>query len=154
MSNIFEGMDLDFSKYDEVIATVQQNTERVEVPDGQYEVKLTKLESKKTKTGKPMISVWMKIIAGSYKGQLLFYNQTINMDGGTPNKFQTNLIKDFLTSLNSGIEFNAKDLLINTDTVLEEVFNVVSETKEYGVSVKTEKGFKNYKITNIFNVEG
>ena len=43
------------------------NREYDEVPHGEYEVKLDKLELKATKKGDPMVSAWFTILNGKYK---------------------------------------------------------------------------------------
>lgn len=43
-----------------------------EVPVGTYEVKIDKMEAKKSKSGNPMVSIWFKILEGQYKNSLIF----------------------------------------------------------------------------------
>ena len=42
-----------------------------EVPEGKYEVK-KKNELKQSKTGRPMVAFWFKILEGEYKNQYIF----------------------------------------------------------------------------------
>ena len=53
------------------------NKEFEEVPHGEYEVKLDKLELKATKKGDPMVSAWFTILNGKYKNSKLFMNQVV-----------------------------------------------------------------------------
>ena len=45
-----------------------------EIPDGDYEVSIAKMELKKSKKGDPMLSIRFEIEAGEFKGNLIFYN--------------------------------------------------------------------------------
>ena len=73
-----------------------------EVPHGQYEVSIEKMELKATKnTNKPMVSVWFNIVSGEFKGQKIFMNQVIDpasewrgMQIHTTNEFLRSLIQD------------------------------------------------------------
>lgn len=53
-----------------------------DLPKGNYHVEMNKLEMKMSKTGKPMVSISMKVIDGEKKGRLMFMNRVI---GGTKN---------------------------------------------------------------------
>ena len=53
-----------------------------DLPAGEYNVELSRLEPKMSKNGKPMVSVSMKVIEGKYRGRLMFMNRVI---GGTKN---------------------------------------------------------------------
>ena len=70
---------------------------REEVPHGDYEVAINKLELKKSNAGNPMVSVWFKVLAGNHKGQLIFMNQVITQG------FQIHIANEFLRSLNTGL---------------------------------------------------
>lgn len=79
---------MDFSKFDKEINTNELSKaiedaannpqfEARDVPAGQYEVKLEKMEVKATKDGRPMFSVMMRIISGDYKKMCLFMNRVL-----------------------------------------------------------------------------
>lgn len=53
-----------------------------DVPDGHYTMKVDKMELKKSKSGKPMVSVQFRITAGDFKNRVLFLNQTIDKGFG------------------------------------------------------------------------
>ena len=56
-----------------------ENQEFVEVPHGEYEVKVQQMELKISKSGNPMLSIWFKIVAGDYNNNLIFLNQVLNI---------------------------------------------------------------------------
>ncbi len=69
-----------------------------EVPHGEYEVKIEKMELTAAKeTRKPMLSVWFKIVAGDYKNSMIFMNQVIT-EG-----FQIHIVNEFLRSLGTDV---------------------------------------------------
>lgn len=74
-----------------------------EVPYGEYEVKIEKMELTATKeTRKPMVSIWFKIVAGDYKNSMIFMNQVIT-EG-----FQIHIMNEFLRSLDTDIDVNVE----------------------------------------------
>ncbi|MGL5766297.1 MAG: DUF669 domain-containing protein [Sarcina sp.] len=115
-----------------------------EVPIGTYEIEIDKLELKKTKKGDPMLSCWMKISEGEFKGSIIFYNQVLTSGFGLHNA------NEFLKSLDSGVdvEFNNfkqyNTLLLD---VLESVNGNLAYQLEYG---KNSKGYNTYAITDVF----
>ena len=50
------------------------------LPSGPYDVEVTKVEVKTTKTGKPMFSLMSKVIAGPMAGRTIFHNITVTAD--------------------------------------------------------------------------
>ena len=97
-------MAVDFSKFDKAVdlEALKEDIKEVEengggdfreVPHGQYEVKIHKLEQVLSKKGDPMLSVWFKVIEGQYKGSYIFMNQVITQP------FQIHIAKEFLKSL-------------------------------------------------------
>lgn len=114
-----------------------------EVPAGEYEVKITKLELTQSKKGDPMVSVWFEIINGNHKGRLIFMNQLVK-EG-----FQIHTVNEFLRSLETDetVEFkgyaNYNILLLN---IYEKIIN-----EEYALDYgQNKKGFKTFKITEKF----
>ncbi len=155
---------MDFSKFDKMvdidglkkdIADAEANgggADFKDVPHGSYEVSIDKLELTETKkTGKPMVSCWMKIVSdGEFKGQRIFMNQVITQG------FQIHIMNSFLRSLlpdDSGIdvEFNGyadyNDLLLDITEYIDRKF-------EYGLEYgENSKGFDTFQITDIFELD-
>lgn len=114
-----------------------------EVPAGKYEVELTKLELTESKSGKPMVTAWFKILEGAFKGQLIFYNQVVT-EG-----FQISQMKRFITSMDvMDIEFKSYARLAKD---LKEVFEDASENSEFLLEYgKNKKGYSTYKIVEVY----
>ena len=69
-----------------------------DIPHGTYEVEINKLELTTSKKGDPMVTCWMKILDGEYKGSMVFMNQVVTQG------FQIHIADEFLRSLVSEIE--------------------------------------------------
>lgn len=83
MSNIWDDYQktVDEDELQKDIKEARKNTFE-NLPKGNYHVEMNKLEMKMSKTGKPMVSISMKVIDGEHKGRLMFMNRVI---GGTKN---------------------------------------------------------------------
>lgn len=118
-----------------------------DVPLGTYEVKIEKMELVESKTGKPMLSCWMKILSGEYQNSILFMNQVINTAFGLHNA------NEFLRSLESGLYVEFESFSQYYDLILD-IHEAIDGNLEYAVEYgETNKGFKTYKITEVFEVE-
>ncbi|MEY8001187.1 DUF669 domain-containing protein [Clostridium sp. Mt-5] len=118
-----------------------------EVPHGQYEVKVDKMELKESKKGKPMLSIWFKILNGEYENSLIFYNQVLSTGFGLHNA------NEFLRSLDSGIDVEFKNFKQYNDLILD-VYEAIDGNAEYAIDYSEGKnGFSNYKITDVFDAE-
>ena len=121
-----------------------------EVPVGEYEVTIEKMELRLSKNQNPMVSIWFKILDGEFKNSIIFYNQVINQG------FQIHLNNEFLRSLDSGIDIPSK-FTGNADyeDLLIKVFHSIQEQElEYALAYgKNDKGFNTYEITDIFEAE-
>lgn len=119
-----------------------------EVPHGEYEVKIEKMELKLSKTKKRMASVWFKIVAGDYKNCMIFMNQVV-MEG-----YQIHIMNQFLESLDTGIDVKFvsssqyADLLMDIKEALDE--SGVEFALDYG---ENSKGYPTFEITEVFEAE-
>ena len=123
----------------------------VEVPHGDYEVKVVKIDMGETgpnsKTpGMPMAKVWFEVIAGEYKGQKIFMNQMLTSG------FGIHKMNEFLISLESGVAVVFENFTQYAD-LFKQVFNAIDGTGEYQlaytVNPKNEK-FSEYNIIQKF----
>jgi hypothetical protein len=153
-------MKMDFSKFDkeydlqglkEDIKEVEENGGSgnfKDVPIGEYEVTLTKLElgvtGLKAKTpGSPMVKAQFKILEGEYENQMIFLNQVVSQ------AFQIHIVNTLLKSFDTGlfIEFESysqyNDLLMD----VAEAMDGMEFALDYG---ENSKGFKTYEVIEIF----
>lgn len=149
-------MAIDFSKFDEKvdldglrndIAEAESNSgDFKEVPHGNYEVKIQKLELGESKKGDPMFICWMKILSGDYANSLIFMNQVVTQG------FQIHIVDDFLRSLDSGVEVAFESYAQYADMIMD-VAEAINGNLEYAVEYGENKGFNTFKITDVFEVE-
>ena len=117
-----------------------------DVPLGNYEAKIDKLELSVSKLGKPMLTCWFKILAGEFKNSRLFMNQVIEQG------FQIHIANDFLRSLDSGLEIKFKTFKQYEQMVMDVAESI--DGLEYAVKYgETSKGFKTFEITDVFETE-
>ena len=153
-NNIFEqwdkAVDMDGLQKDIQEAKENGKGDFKEVPHGQYEVSIEKMELKATKKGDPMVSVWMKICDGDFKGSMLFMNQVITQG------FQIHIVNEFLRSLTKDcavpvIEFKSYSQYAG---LLMDIHELIADQFEYGLNYgQTKKGFDTFEITDIFALE-
>lgn len=148
-------MAVDFSKFDKAtdleglrkdIEEANSNGDFPEVPLGEYEVKITKLELGVSKSDKPMFKCWFKILNGEYEGSLLFMNQVVTQG------FQIHIVDDFLRDLESGVPIMFESYSQYAELIMD-VFEAIDEAKEYAIEYGEEKGFSTFKITAVFDLE-
>lgn len=150
--NIFEKfnsmIDVEGLKKD-VETAASSDGDFVEVPNGDYEVKIKKLEigetGEKSKTpGMPMAKVWFEILAGEMKGQLIFMNQMLTSGFGI---HKTN---EFLTSLETDITIQFENFEQYND-LFKQVFEAVDGKAEFQLAYgKNNKGYSTYTIVQRF----
>jgi hypothetical protein len=149
MTNIFEKFDQQFD-----VQSLKEELKNVDAGDGQfrevplgtYEVRIEKLELVQSKTGRPMLTCWMRIVSGEYKNLLLFMNQVVDTGFGLYNANQ------FLCALDSCVEVKFESFAQYNDLILN-IHEAIDETYEYLVEYgQTSKGFNTFKITEVFGV--
>ena len=152
--NIFERfnsmVDVEGLKAD-VEAAASKSGDFEEVPHGDYEVKVTKLEigatGEKSKTpGMPMAKVWFDILAGEFKGQKIFMNQMLTSG------FGIHKMNEFLNSLETGIPVQFENFE-QYDDLFKQIFAEVDGKAEYQLAYtanpKNER-FSEYHIIQRF----
>lgn len=148
---------LDFSKFDKAVdleglkkdileAEENGGGDFKEVPEGEYEVSIDKLELVASKNGDPMVSCWFKILNGEFKGSRLFMNQVVTLG------FQIHKVDEFLRSLDSGVEITFESYTQYAQLLMD-VHEAVDKKLEYGIKYKKDsKGFSLFEITDIYEV--
>ena len=154
--NIFaqwdNAVDMDGLQKDIQDAAANSKGDFKEVPHGQYEVSIEKMELKATKkTNDPMVSVWFNIVDGEFKGQKIFMNQVITQG------FQIHIVNEFLRSLIQDcvdapvVEFKSYAQYAN---LLMDIHELVADSFEYGLDYgQTKKGFSTFDIINVYALE-
>ena len=150
--NIFEKFNsmIDVAGLKQDVETAKNSTgDFVEVPKGDYEVKVTKIELGETgqnsKTpGAPMAKVWFDIVAGEFKGQKIFMNQMLTTG------FGIHKMNEFLESLQTGITVQFENFVQYAD-LFEQIFAEVDGKAEYQLNYgENNKGYSTYTIVQRF----
>ena len=150
--NMFEKFNemMDVKGLQKDVEQAASNTgEFVEVPKGDYEVKVTKIElgatGEQSKTpGMPMAKVWFDVLAGEFKGQKIFMNQMLTSG------FGIHKMNEFLNSLETGIPVVFENFE-QYNALFEEIFREVDGRAEYQLAYgENNKGFSTYTIVQKF----
>jgi hypothetical protein len=130
--------------------------ERKEVPYGDYEVKVTKLELGEHTfdddyKGMPVVSIWFKILGdGEYAGQMLFVNKKlISLKNPSASGFMMHKVNELLESLESGIPVVFENWG-QYGELLESIFKAIDGRAEYQLAFFDNNGFKDYQIVKRF----
>lgn len=160
-------MAFDWKKFDKEVdlEALQEDVEEVEknggfgdfeeIPDGEYEVSVEKLELTQSKKGDPMLTIWFKIIAGEYEGQRIFYNKVMQPQNERAFGLQVHQNNEMLRSIwdceKDDVKFTGfKDY---ADLVLD-IHEDIDGKFEYLLEKKTDKkGFDKFKILEVYEVE-
>lgn len=126
-----------------------------EVPVGTYEVKIDKMEARKSKSGNPMVSIWFKILEGQYKNSLIFYNGVYHED------WMRHRVVDFLSAILDDDTHKAEiNLILKDSKRIDEVNNFVMDIHEevdgkfeYLLKLGEKKGYSTYEIEEVYEVE-
>lgn len=152
-------MAVDFDKFDKAmdLEGLKKDTKEAEenggsgnykkVPLGNYEVKVEKMELVESKKGDPMVSIWFKILTGEYKGSLIFFNQVITQG------FQIHIVNELLRSMETGLEGIEFESYKQYGQMLMDIHETIEGNLEFGLEYGEKKGFKTFKITDVFEVE-
>ena len=150
MANVWDKFDkeIDVNGLVEDVKEAAENGANFrDVPHGQYEVKIEKLELVSSKAGDPMVTCWMKVLVGDYKGSLIFMNQVITKG------FQVHIVNEFLRSLDSGLDVEFKSYK-QYGQLLMDIHEAIDGNLEYGLIYgEGKKGFSTYEISDVYEVE-
>ena len=148
-------MSLNFEKFDKAVdleglkkdvLEAKDGGDYKEVPHGNYEVAINKLELSESKKGDPMVKCWFKILTGDYKNSLIFMNQVITQG------FQIHIVNDLLRSLESDEDITFESYTQYNDLLMD-VIEAINEKLEYALEYGESKGFNTFKITEVFDVD-
>lgn len=151
-------MAVDFGKFDKTIdiAGLTEDLKNIEetggsefdeVPVGNYDVKVQKMELTTSKKGDPMVSIWFKILAGEHKNSIIFMNQLVTQ------AFQIHMVNELLRSMDTDVNVEFKSYKQFADMIAD-VYEAVDGKLEFALEYRVNnKGYNTYKITDVFDVE-
>lgn len=128
-----------------------------EVPDGEYEVRISRLEFGTSKNGNPTAYVNFDIIAGEYEGDVIYH--TFSFGGKSP-AFKLKRFVDFASTLKSGVDLSYENFKNENgdfdgeklENAIAEICDIVCDKTEYAISKTTNKsGFRDIKVLEVFD---
>lgn len=149
-NNIWDKFDkaVDTAVLADDVKDVEENGQSFrDVPHGDYEVSVDKMELTESKNHDPMVTIWFKVLTGEYKGSRIFMNQVITQG------FQIHIVNEILRAMDTdlNIEFVTYRQYGN---LLMDVMEAVDGNLEFALSYKEGRnGFSKYEITEVFEVE-
>ena len=137
--------NVDLAGWQKDIKDAQDNNrEYEEVPHGEYEVKLDKLELKATKKGDPMVSAWFTILEGKYKKSKLFLNQVITQG------FQIHIVNELLKSMKTDLVIEFVDYKQYAELLLDVAEECDVNNLEFAIKYEDNQGYDKFTITEVF----
>ena len=117
-----------------------------DVPDGDYEVSVEKLELKESRKGDPMLSVWFNILDGKFTNSKIFMNQVLTKG------FQIHNANELLRSLGTDLDIKF-DSFAQYAELIDDVFEQIdSDGLEYLLDYGTnKKGYNTFKIKEVYS---
>lgn len=152
MANIWDEFDkaIDTEGLAKDVEEAAENGGRREVPHDTYEVAISKLELTKSKKGDPMVTCWMKIVEGEYKGSLIFMNQVVTKG------FQIRIANEFLRALVQEME-NPVEVQFKTYSqyanMIMDIMEAIDNNFEYKVRYYENKGYNAFEIQEVYVLE-
>lgn len=116
-----------------------------EVPHGDYTVKVDKMELKESKTGKPMLTVWFKILEGEFKNSMIFMNQVIQQ------AFQIHKANEFLESLDSGVEVKFDGNYAHYNGTILDISEAIEGLEYLMTYDENNKGYSTFEIVEVYD---
>lgn len=155
----------DWSKFDKQvdIEALQDDVKEIEengagnfeeVPEGEYEVEVNKMELTTSKKGDPMLTIWFKIVEGDYEGQLIFYNGVMQPQNEKAFGFQVHRNNEMLRGLwdcdKDDVQFKG---FADYNSLIEEIYDDIDGKFEFLLEKKVDKkGFDQLKVLEVFEV--
>ena len=115
-----------------------------EIPHGEYEVKVDKMELKSSKKGDPMVSIWFTILEGKYKKSKLFLNQVITQG------FQIHIVNELLKSMGTDLNIEFVDYKQYAELLLDVAEECDTNNLEFALKYEDNKGYDKFTITEVF----
>ena len=126
-----------------------------EIPDGEYEVAVEKMELTQSKKGDPMLTIWFEIIEGEFEGQRIFYNRVMQPQNERAFGLQVHQNNEMLRALwdceKDDVKFTGfadyADLVLDIHEDIDDKFEYLLEKST------NDSGYDEYKILEVYEVE-
>lgn len=146
---------IDFAKFnkefpaDEMKKQIKEAKENSgnNLPEGEYTVKLDKMELAQSTKGQLMIKAQFRIVTGEHKKQCIFVNRVLT---GTKNDgFMMIKAKEFLEELDSGIDVVFEDWEQFNELVLDIAEAINEDGLQYVVTLTDNGKYQDFEVIDI-----
>lgn len=150
-------MAIDFKKFSQQFPADKMKQELKEakdnsgntLPDGEYTVKLDKMELGESSKHQLMIKAQFRIVKGDHKKQCIFKNCVLT---GTKNDgFMLHKANEFLESLDSGEDVMFEDWEQYNDLILDIAEAVQEDNLQYVVQLTKNGQYQDFEIIDILD---
>lgn len=137
---------IDFNKYDgklnmeelEKQMKAASENQREDLPEGDYEVKVDKLEVRESKQGKLMLAVQYRILSGRYRNQCMFQN--IILSGTRNDGFMIHQAKRLIDDMGYDIDFSSyAQFADDIDSIADDAVG-----QEYEIGLSYQNGYPRF----------
>jgi len=126
-----------------------------EIPDGEFEVAVEKMELTQSKKGDPMLTIWFEILEGEFEGQRIFYNRVMQPQNERAFGLQVHQNNEMLRALwdceKDDVKFTGfadyADLVLDIHEDIDDKFEYLLEKST------NDSGYDEYKILEVYEVE-
>lgn len=147
--------DLDALKED--VKEVEENGfgNYEEIPDGDYEVAVEKMELVESKKGDPMLTIWFEIVDGEFEGQRIFYNGVMQPQNQNAWGIQVHRNNEMLRGLwDCDKDDVAFDSFSQYADLILDIHEDIDEQFEYLLEKETDKnGYDQLKVKKVYELE-
>ena len=130
----------------------------VEVPDGKYEVKLTRLELGMSKAGNPTAYINFQVLSGDEADNTIYYTMSV---GGNKKAWKLSMFTNFVTKLKSGVPFTYDEFKtadggfdgFKFEDSIEQAYEAITKNGiEYAIEKTTNSaGYTKIEIIDVYD---
>lgn len=150
-------MGIDFKKFNQEFPAEQvkkqmkdaETNSGSDLPDGEYKIKLDKMELAQSQKGQLMIKAQFRIKAGNHQNKCIFVNKV--MTGTKNDGFMMLKAKEFLESLDSGLDVEFNDWEQFNDLILDIADAIKDDDLTYICTLTTDNKYQNFEIIDVLD---
>ena len=150
-------MGIDFKKFNQEFPAEQvkkqmkdaETNSGPDLPDGEYKIKLDKMELAQSQKQQLMIKAQFRIKAGNHQNKCIFVNKV--MTGTKNDGFMMLKAKEFLESLDSGIDVEFNDWEQFNDLILDIADAIKDDDLTYICTLTTDNKYQNFEIIDVLD---
>ena len=152
MANIWEEFDksIDTEGLAKDVEEAAENGGRVKFRMILMRWQSTSWKLTKSKKGDPMVTCWMKIVEGEYKGSLIFMNQVVTQDFRFT--LQTSSCVRLVQEMETPVEVQFKTYSQYANMIMD-IMEAIDNNFEYKVRYYENKGYNAFEIQEVYVLE-